>query len=244
MFLLSVSLFLLLIKNDRGGHFHIHTNTSHIKRQEVAHPYQKFEALKPAKREHIVMAAMKEFALNGYEKASTNMITKEAGISKGSLFAYFNSKQGLYLFLLEYTAGIIEKIYQEVDMKETDLFNRIRDIGLAKFKIYRKYPHVFLFLKTVSNEEANEVKNAIDKTGQSQIREGLGKIYKNIDLEKFRDDIDIQKTINIINWTMLNFAEQQMNNTSSIDDYNMERFTEWDEYANIMRRCFYKNMEA
>jgi len=190
------------------------------------------------------MAAMKEFALNGFEKASTNRIINEAEISKGSLFAYFNSKKELYLFLLEYTVEIIEKIYQEVDMNETDLFNRIRDTGLAKLKIYRQYPHVFLFLKAVANEDAQEVKSRIDQTGQTQIRGGFGKIYENIDLTKFRDDIDIQKTMDIINWTMLNFAEQQMNNINSIEDYNMEQFAEWDDYADIMRRCFYKNMEV
>lgn len=190
-----------------------------------------------------MVAAMKEFARNGFEKASTNEIIQEARISKGSLFVYFHSKKELYLFLLEYVAGVIARIYDEVDMNETDLFNRLRDIGLAKLKIYRKYPYAFLFLKAVANEDATEVKTEIDHTGQSLIGEGFGKIYDHIDLTKFRDDIDIRKTINIINWVMLNFAEQQMNDIDSIEDYNMEQFAEWDNYAAIMKRCFYKKTE-
>ena len=54
--------------------------------------YLKFQSLETEKRERIINAALKEFAKNGYDKASTNDIVKEAEISKGSLFNYFNSK--------------------------------------------------------------------------------------------------------------------------------------------------------
>ena len=64
----------------------------------------KFFSLKPEKRERIINAALKEFAKNGYDKASTNEIVKESGISKGSLFNYFISKKELYLFLLDYAS--------------------------------------------------------------------------------------------------------------------------------------------
>lgn len=49
--------------------------------------YQKFNSLEAEKQERIINTALKEFARNGYDKASTNEIVKEAGISKGSLFS-------------------------------------------------------------------------------------------------------------------------------------------------------------
>ena len=69
-----------------------------------------FDRLNPEKKERIINAALKEFAQNGYEKASTNEIIKEAEIAKGSLFNYFNSKKELYLFLLDYVTKIIEEL--------------------------------------------------------------------------------------------------------------------------------------
>jgi AcrR family transcriptional regulator len=77
-----------------------------------------YNSLEPEKRERIINAALKEFALNGYERASTNEIIKEAEISKGSLFNYFNSKKELYLFLLDYVVEIIDEIYEEIDLNE------------------------------------------------------------------------------------------------------------------------------
>ncbi|MGI6551342.1 MAG: TetR/AcrR family transcriptional regulator [Syntrophomonadales bacterium] len=125
--------------------------------------YSKFNSLEPEKRARIINAALKEFARNGYEKASTNEIVKESYISKGSLFNYFNSKKELYLFLLDYVAEIVEKIYAEVDWSETDFFERMRQLGSVKFKIYKKFPQAFHFLKSLANEDAAEVKSEIKK---------------------------------------------------------------------------------
>ncbi len=66
----------------------------------------------------------------------------------------------------------------------------------------------------------------------------MSRIYKNIDFSKFRDDIDINKTINIINWTMLSFSEQQRNSLNSFEDVSMELLGEWDDYFDIMKRVF------
>jgi len=82
----------------------------------------RFSSLEFEKRQRIINAALKEFARNGYEKASTNVIAKEAEISKGSLFNYFSSKKELYLFLFDCVTEIINKIYDEVDLNETDFF--------------------------------------------------------------------------------------------------------------------------
>ncbi|QGU95390.1 TetR family transcriptional regulator [Clostridium bovifaecis] len=195
------------------------------------------------KRERIINAALKEFARNGYEKASTNEIIKEANISKGSLFNYFKSKKELYLFLFEYTAETIDKIYDEIDYSETDFFKRTREIGLIKFKIMKKFPQAFDFLKAVGNESFAEVKSEIEKVRKHTIERGLEMGYKNIDWTKFRDDIDFQKMMNIINWTMLSFSEQQRNKVNSFKNISMEVLEEWDEYFDILKLCFYKKGE-
>lgn len=205
--------------------------------------HQKFYSLEPEKRERIINAALKEFARNGYEKASTNEIIKEANISKGSLFNYFKSKKELYLFLFEYTSEIIDKIYHEIDYNETDFFKRTREVGLIKFKIMKRFPQAFDFLKTVDNEDSAEVKSEIEKVRKYTIERGFEIGYKNIDWTKFRDDIDFQKMMNIINWTMLSFSEQQRNKVNSFKDISMEVLEEWDEYFDIMKLCFYKKGE-
>lgn len=195
------------------------------------------------KQERIINAALKEFARNGYEKASTNEIVKESEISKGSLFNYFNSKNELYLFLLDHVAEMVEKIYAEVDMNEKDFFERMRQLGSVKFKIYKKFPQAFSFLKSLTNEDAAEVKAEIKKTGEAVIASGLERGYQNIDFSKFREDVDREKMINIINWTMLSFAEMYRDKVDSIEDVGVEVLRESDAYFAILKGCFYKKEE-
>lgn len=200
----------------------------------------RFYSLEKEKQERIINAALKEFARNGYERASTNEIIKEAEISKGSLFNYFNSKEELYLFLFDYVIKVIDIIYDEVDWNETDFFERMKQLGLAKFKIYKKFPEAFDFLKAAANEDAAEVKAKIDKISKEVIAKGLEKGYQNIDWTKFREDIDLKKMINIINWTMLSFAEAQRDKVNYFEDVTAEVLKESDEYFDILERCFYR----
>ena len=53
------------------------------------------------KEDSIYEAAVNEFYKNGYEIGSTNSIVKEAGISKGALFKYFESKANLYIYVVD-----------------------------------------------------------------------------------------------------------------------------------------------
>ena len=53
---------------------------------------EKFFDLKKEKQDRMINAALKVFALNGYRHASTDDIVREAAISKGLLFHYFENK--------------------------------------------------------------------------------------------------------------------------------------------------------
>jgi AcrR family transcriptional regulator len=49
--------------------------------------------------------------LNDYFAASFNAIVQTAGISKGGLFYYFQSKEELYHFLCDYVFEIVKNEY-------------------------------------------------------------------------------------------------------------------------------------
>ena len=55
----------------------------------------------PARRERIVAAALEEFAAGGYAGTSMGAIAERAGITRAVLYDHFDSKQALYLALLE-----------------------------------------------------------------------------------------------------------------------------------------------
>jgi AcrR family transcriptional regulator len=52
-------------------------------------------------RAHILDAAVRKFAMAGYNAASVDDICAEAGVSKGAFYHHFPSKQAIFLALLE-----------------------------------------------------------------------------------------------------------------------------------------------
>lgn len=54
------------------------------------------DTLSPEKRKQILLGAARVFAADGYEGASMARIAAEAGVSKGTLYNYFESKAALF----------------------------------------------------------------------------------------------------------------------------------------------------
>ena len=54
------------------------------------------------KKRRVIDAALTEFASSGYEKTSLDAVISRAGISKGGLYEYIESKKDLFTFILNY----------------------------------------------------------------------------------------------------------------------------------------------
>ncbi|MCS4470020.1 TetR/AcrR family transcriptional regulator [Clostridium botulinum] len=80
------------------------------------------------KKEAILEAALEEFAIGGYENASTNKIVEKASISKGLLFHYFGNKKGLFIYVYNYYLEFLKReLYIKVDTKERDILERVKN---------------------------------------------------------------------------------------------------------------------
>ncbi|MEH6690490.1 MAG: TetR/AcrR family transcriptional regulator [Pseudorhizobium pelagicum] len=55
----------------------------------------------PAKREQIIAGAKRVFMTVGFDAASMNDITREAGVSKGTIYVYFASKEDLFVAMVD-----------------------------------------------------------------------------------------------------------------------------------------------
>ena len=71
----------------------------------------RFDNLEPEKQEAILQAAGEEFAEKGFESASINRIIKRSGMSKGSVYYYFEDKADLFATTLERS---IQRIMDEI----------------------------------------------------------------------------------------------------------------------------------
>lgn len=206
--------------------------------------FSKFLNLEKEKRERILNAAMKEFAQNGFDKASTNEIVKEANISKGLLFHYFNNKKALFIFLYDYALDIfLNEIYQKIDWNEKDILTRLRQITLIKFDIFLRHPELFNFIRVAAVENSKQVKKDIELRVNKLTTSSYAKVYGDIDTTKFKEDIDIKKAISIIIWTMEGLGNSILEKTKmlSVNEFNFDEIlAELDHYLELLRNSFYK----
>ena len=73
-------------------------------------------------------AAMDEFAEYGYEHGNTNRVAKAAGISVGSLFKYFDSKEDLFITTVKFGASELKEELKALADEEEDVFVKVEKI--------------------------------------------------------------------------------------------------------------------
>jgi len=73
---------------------------------------------KEARREEILQAAFTLYSESSFEKASIAAVARQAGIAKGTVYLYFQTKEEIFLAI---GAGIIEKTFDRIDRTLLDI---------------------------------------------------------------------------------------------------------------------------
>lgn len=84
-----------------------------------------------AKRQQILDGARRAFLTNGFEAASMGEIARAAGVSKGTLYVYFDSKEALFVALVEETKRQTAERLTALDSHSPDVAATLTDFGAA-----------------------------------------------------------------------------------------------------------------
>lgn len=116
--------------------------------------YTTFNNLAPEKQKLILQTAIGEFSTYGYAKASCNRIVKTACISKGSLFQYFGSKEGLYSFICGRFIRKVKDAVKHAAPGDLSFFDLLRGVLVSGTTFIDRYPEYFqLYLKIMFEQE-------------------------------------------------------------------------------------------
>ncbi len=200
----------------------------------------RLDPMDPGKRERLLRSAYQEFGENRYGKASTNEIVKRAKISKGLLYHYFSSKKELFDYLCEKAfTRIVDAIESEMDWEENDLFERLKNVALIKFRIGEEEPYLLPFYTAIYLERQEA---AIHKRIETYTTDLYRRIYvENVDLKKFKADVDVTKAIDIVRWSIEKYGEEAQNvalQSEDETDYNA-LINGIDAYLAILKHAFY-----
>lgn len=204
---------------------------------------EEFFNLSEDKQNKIINAAIEEFTRLGYAGASTNSIVLSAGISKGLLFHYFKNKKTLYLDLYDICIdSIIKDFYDKFDNSETDFFAKLNMSMKIKIGLVEKYPSILDFVQTAYIEENPEVKTELKKRSSDLINDSYRKMFANIDVNKFRSDLDLDKVLKTVTWTVERYGDdaiRKAKNSGVPVDYDTT-FKEAEGFIKLFKQCFYK----
>ncbi len=85
----------------------------------------------PVKRGQILDGAKRVFMKMGYDAASMNDVTREAGVSKGTIYVYFQSKEELFAALIDRAKELFTETVREQLANSVDAEDGLRRFGLA-----------------------------------------------------------------------------------------------------------------
>lgn len=112
-----------------------------------------FEYISEEKKDRIFTAAIKEFAEKGFSAANVNVIAKKAGVSVGSLYSYFHSKEDLFLAMVKIGIGIMKRAIKELVGQEGTLDEILERLLRLTIRYTHSHPDLTKLYLTLSTEE-------------------------------------------------------------------------------------------
>ena len=174
----------------------------------------RFFELKKEKQDRMINAALMCFANGGYKNASTDDMVKAAGISKGLLFHYFESKIGVYTFVYEYSVRYITlELSTVVDPKETDIFEILKQVNRAYMHAMRGYPYMLRFLNRAESEDFIEAYMATEEM-RKNLEDTYGEIWGKADYTSLPEGVDGDKLRRMFEFTAKGLMEARFHDAS------------------------------
>ena len=101
------------------------------------------DVLMEFRHEEILEAARKVFARRGYSEASVEDIAREAGIAKGTLYLYYDSKQEIYWEALKRGLGALCDAIEKRVSAERSCESKVRAFIAAKLTWFEENQDLF-----------------------------------------------------------------------------------------------------
>ncbi len=165
-----------------------------------------FQRLSEEKQSRILNAAVTQFAQHGYDQTSMNCVVREAGISKGSLFQYFNSKFDLFDTVVSYAMRLVKSRLrdQREATKDQPFSLRLTRVLETGFHFIREHPLLSrIYFQMLHSGKAPYSEGKLSGMHRESVG-FLGRLIKEgIERGDLRNDLDVDKTAFLLNSVML-----------------------------------------
>ena len=195
-------------------------------------PNKTFMNLSLDRQNEIKEIALKEFHENDYNSSSLNRIVKALGISRGSFYRYFDSKEILYQYLIEDSMKIKDEyINLNLELTSNDFFVILKVAMKRHVHFMQEYPLQAGFLsKAFLNGDISVQEFLFLTSGKEILNEGVLEFQK---IAVLNPDLEPQLIIFILTRIMMDlgkflkdFFQVSDENTFNLNLYDQEKIDE------------------
>ena len=176
-------------------------------------PKDTFLNLPEDKQQKIFKEAINEFADKGYEKGNIGQIAKRAGVSKGSMYQYFEDKKELFMYCMKKAFELSSKYYDYTgdDLEEMSIFDYIY-LGFKKaWPMMKQDKELFIFFQKVASGNNYSIK---DDALEFILKASRDYMYKVIEKNKekgfLRSDISTEAIMLYLEGVSSKFKEKML----------------------------------
>lgn len=109
-----------------------------------------FEEIRQRSIASIKQAALELFAHQGYHSTSISNIAKEAGISKGLMYNYFESKEALLISIIEEAVNMGDQLIRDAHAYEGSPFEKLEFLTQRTMEFVQKNYHYWKLLLSLA----------------------------------------------------------------------------------------------
>lgn len=207
-------------------------------------PKPTWSNLSADKRLRITDAAMAEFGARGFSAGSLNVIARDAGVAKGSIFQYFDDKLDFFAMVCEEGSTRIEHAIV-ADLDATAPFFDLMDHIVRRWIAYfRHHPLERQMAFAVANEIDGEARAAVRGVANQHFEHVLRPLVTAAkERGDVRSDVDVDVVISLVTLVLrhLDSAPFDPNGDPAIPfpdlaDHEVDRVAS--EYVATLRRAF------
>jgi TetR/AcrR family transcriptional regulator, repressor for uid operon len=112
-------------------------------------------------REKIIQAAIESFAQAGFDRTKMEDIAKRLGLSKGTIYLYFNSKEDLFLAICEHYLKVMR------DQQHSAIFPKKEDLVLDSEHFYEN------FRRLEQGKDRVMLEMVVESSRNSRLKKGM-----------------------------------------------------------------------
>ncbi len=194
------------------------------------------------KKQRVIDASLIEFASAGYEKTSLDAVIARAGISKGGLYEYIESKKDLFTYILTYAYDELFSYIQKNKPPEridfpADPLERTRSISSIAVDFYIQSPQIISFLVTSSQVGDISIRLYVQEIFSSYFY----RLYETSDFALLPYDRD--QILDLLKWLLVktrNVFQESVQSGGEKSACKKRYLNEWNFYLSVLAKGMYQ----